>query len=86
MVYGSLFSRLPIYLGMTESNFVGKCNHTTRITQLFIDTVNKQFPDAKIDKQAVLDELKICGGYCDCEIVHNAADQIDWNDPMPKME
>lgn len=60
-----LFDYLDTELGVVE------CDHTNRLTRLFL----KQIGIA--NSQAVLDWLADKGGYCDCEILSNVEEQFD---------
>jgi len=72
------YAELVDWMGVEAFDAKGnsKCDTTLKRTQAFCEK-------AGVDFEAVKAELENYGAYCDCEIIYNAIDIMDTDQPLP---
>jgi hypothetical protein len=71
------FKWFELFDFIEENDYDGYCEHELKAVQMFCN-------DNDLDFDEVKRKLHLAGGFCDCEVILNARNEIRGNDIMPK--
>lgn len=79
IIYGDLFAHVALRVAMHEKDgkLYSNCKNDLRFTEEFCEQHG-------LDFKAVKERLESEGGYCDCEVLFNAEENINPKENMPK--